>query len=165
VTEHLPLAHAEHARIGDKYGVNFLDPLINREEDDEEDECHPEGDFRPYTEPEPKRENRREDDARHRVHRLEIRLKDRGEQLAASEPEAGQNTTDGTDHESEDRLDQSNPKVPPNHSGNEVIPSSGHDIPRTREKERIQVSQNGAEMPKDEKSEDNEDLKESERKP
>jgi hypothetical protein len=55
--------------------------------------------------------------------------------------------------------------VPPNHSGNEVIPSSGHDIPRTREKERIQVSQNGAEMPKDEKSEENEDLKESERKP
>ena len=77
VAHQLPLAHAEHARVGEHRRAHFLDALIDVEEHDEEHQRDAERDFRRDAEPEPEREDRRQHDARQRVDHLHVRVEHR----------------------------------------------------------------------------------------
>ena len=112
----LPLAHAEHARIGQHRRADFLHALIDVEEHNEEHERDAERDLRPDAEAEPEREDRRQHHARQRVDHLYIRIEHRGDARLAREPEADQHAADRSEHKGEDRLDQRHPEMFPDHA-------------------------------------------------
>ena len=138
VAHQLPLAHAEHARVGEHRRAHFLHALIDVEEHDEEHQRDAERDLRGDAEPEPEREDRRQHDARQRVDHLHVRVEHRVDRRLAGEPEADQHAAERADHEGEDRLDQRDPQMLPDRALDEPFDHARRDVARRREEERRQ---------------------------
>jgi hypothetical protein len=92
-------------------GLTSLTPLVDVEEHDEEDEGHAERDLAGDAEPEPHREDRREDHARHAVERLDVRVGDAAGERRQGQPQTERESEHGADREREQRLEQRDPQV------------------------------------------------------
>src|SRR6516225_2708565 len=69
VPHQLPLAHAKHSRVRQYRRADFLDALVDIEEDNKKNERDAQRDLRPDAETEPKREDRRQHHARKCIYR------------------------------------------------------------------------------------------------
>ena len=138
VTHQRPLAHAEHAGIGEHGRAHLLHALIHVEEHDEEDEGDAERDLRPDAKSQPEREDRCQHHARQRVDHLHVRIEHRSHARLLREPEAGQDAGNRADDEGEHGLDQRDPQMLPDRALDEPFDDAGGDVGRRREEERRQ---------------------------
>src|SRR5665647_3033347 len=136
VAHQLPLAHAQHARIGQHRRADFLDALIDVEEHDEEHQRDAERHLRPDAKAEPEREDRRQHHARQRVDHLHIGIEHRGGARLAREPEADQHAAARSDRKRQQRLDQRHPQMLPDHAGDEPVDDLAGDIQRVGKEKR-----------------------------
>ena len=134
----LALVHAEHAAIGQNRAADFLDALIDVEEDDEEHQRDAERHLRPYAQPEPQREDWRQDDARQRVCHLHIGIEDCRYPRLARKPKPEQYAAKRADHESQDRFPQRDRQMFPDRAGDEPGYDLCTDIDRIGKEERRQ---------------------------
>jgi len=111
VAQQLLLAGAQHARVGQYHGADFLDALVDVEEHDEEHQRDTQRHLRAHAQAEPHCEDGRQDDARHGVERFDVGLQDGRGHGREGKPQAATQATNGPDGECQHRLGQGDPEV------------------------------------------------------
>ena len=119
MTQELPAARAEHSRVREHDGAHLFHALIDVEEDDEEHQRDAQRHLGEDAQPEPHRENRREDHPRHRVRRLDVGLEQSGCGGRKRQPEAHHQTERGVEAEGKHGLDQRDAEMPVDLAGGE----------------------------------------------
>ena len=131
----LPARRAKHAGVREHDGAHLLHTLVDVEEDDEEHERDAEHDLRSDSQAEPHGEDRRQDHARHRVHRLDVGVGQRRCDRRQREPEAEDEPKRGADGKREQRLDQRHAEVKIDAAAGEPDPDALEDLQRLAEEE------------------------------
>ena len=137
MAQQLARRRPEHPGVGQDHRADLFDALVDVEEHDEEHQRDAQRHLAGDAQTKPDREDRRQDDARHRVHRLDVGLEQRAGHRLQRQPQPAAQTAERTDAKGQQGLDQRDAEVAVDVGvGDEPVPDPTQYFERLTEEER-----------------------------